>query len=512
MTQLSYLLLNSHSSSCVNLQKNNNEEYPLHCVIKSQCLENLKQVEILFNDINIDEDETHRYSPYVNVNLESGENSLHLLAEAVNNENFEKIFEMIKILLSHGCNANFPNHDGKTAFFMVLEKLPQLKAQHRKDLLDYFLKYADVDFYTHRSEETIELVMNQKLKFELPEREEFHIDFESMKELLDSVHINKFETLFSFFKATCEDSEVYADCCAMFLEIAVEKSLINIVDLLVDFGIDVNRIAKASKFKIPPPFLACSDAKPAILRIFLLHPKVKLSFDNNGVRKTLLHQFFDDYKKQSYATFRRSETREMTKNQKKCFDLLVDHPKCNQHLINAYDENGLPAIYYSVRFKNDYVTMHLLKSGAYVGTVINGIRKSLLEEFLNSTISTNDRFNDDEELEIKIDYTFLSPPCKYQTTKKRAKKTKSQAQNAESKETSTSITIPPPPPKSPEHVKILSCESHEQYSEEMKPLMKIAEHPELQHFLGHPTIASFILLKWNKLSFLIYINLIMIVM
>lgn len=208
----------------------------MHCVINSQCLENLKQVELLFNDINI-EDETNRcYSPYVNVNLESGENSLHLLAEAICNENFEKIFEMIKILILHGCNANFPNHDGKTAFFMVLEKLSQLKTQHRRDLLDYFLKYADVDFYTHRSEEIVEMFMNQKLKFELPEREEVKIDFESMKELLDSVRINRFETLFPFFKATCEDTEVYADCCAMFMEQAVDRSLINIVDMLDDFG------------------------------------------------------------------------------------------------------------------------------------------------------------------------------------------------------------------------------------------------------------------------------------
>ena len=417
---------------------------------------------------------------------------------------------MMKILLAHGCNANFPNQDRKTAWFLVLEILPKLKTSFRKELLEYFLKNADVDFYTHRSEEIIELVMNQKLKFSLPEREEVEIEFESMKELLNSVNINKFETLFPFFKETCEDIEVYADCCAIFLEMAVDKSLINIVDLLVDFGIDVNRIAKASKFKIPPPFLACGTAKPDILRIFLLHEKIKLTFDNEGIRKTILHQFFDEYKNQSYSSFRRSESREMTKSQKKCFDLLVDHPKCNLLLINACNENGLPVIYYSVRFKNDYVTMHLLKSGAYVGTVINGIRKSLLQEFLDSTITTNDRFYDDEEFEIKIDYTFLSPPCKYQAAKKRAKKTKSQPQAPEAKD--TSITIPPIRPKSPEHVKILSNENHEQYSEEMKPLMKLAENPELQHFLIHPTIASFILLKWNKLSFLVYINLIMIVM
>lgn len=292
----------------------------------------------------------------------------------------------------------------------------------------------------------------------------------------------------------------------MFMERAVERNLINIVDLLVDYGVDVNRVSTLSKYKTPPVFLACSNvgnANPGILRLFLLHPKIKLSYDHEGNRKTLLHQFFDEYKKQTYSTFRRMETRSMTKDQEKCFDQLMNHPKCNRHLINAFDEVGLPAIYYSVRYKNDYITMKLLKNGAYVGTVVNGMRKSLLEEFLNSTITTNDRFNDDEDLEIRIDYNFLSPPCKDTTVKKKkaARKTKSAA---ESNSDTTSIAIPPP--KSPEHVKILSCDDG-QYSEEMKPLLKIAESDELNHFIGHPTIASFILLKWNKLSFLVYINL-----
>lgn len=435
--------------------------------------------------------------------VDHGQNSLHLLADVLTNENFDTVFEMIKILISHGCNANYPNYDGKTAFFMILEKLPQLK--NRKDILDYFLKYADVDFYTHRSEEIVEMVMNQKLKFQLPEKKEVEIDYESMQRLLEDINVNKFETLFPFFKASCSDSEVYADCCAMFMEMAVERSFINVVDLLIDFGIDVNRVAKYSKFKIPPVFLAAENSDPGIFRLFLLQPKIKLSYDNEGSRKTLLHQFFDDFKKKTYAVFRRQETRGMTHNQRKCFDLLIQHPKCNRHLINAHDETGLPAIYYAVRFKNDYVTIQLLKNGAYVGTVVNGMRRSLLEEFLNSTITTNDRFNDEDDLEIKIDYSFLSPPCKDSSSgKKRGKKPKP----VEVQETA----IPIPTPKSPEHVKILSCTNHEQYAEEMKPLMKIAENAELHHFLGHPTIASFILLKWNKLSFLVYINLLLIVM
>ncbi|CRL06694.1 CLUMA_CG019590, isoform A [Clunio marinus] len=487
-------------------QKNSNDYYPLHRVIESHCLENLKQVEILFDDLNsdMDDDTYKRYSPYVNVNMTHGQNSLHILAEALTNDNYQTIFEMMKILISHGCNVNYPNYDGKTAFHILLEKLQQLKTQPRKEILEYFLKYADVDFYSHKSDEIIEMVMNQKLKYELPARQDIKADYETMTNLLNTNQINTFETLFPLFKSSCEDSEIYADRCASFMQIAVQKSLINIVDLLIDYSIDVNKTPKNCEDKTPPVFKAFSNANPAILRVFFLHPKIRFTYDNEGERKTLLHQYFDSFKGHSYATFRRNESaREMTRDQKKCFDLLMDHPKCNRHLINAYDEAGLPAIYYSVRYKNDYITIALLKRGAYVGTVINGIRKSVLEEFLDSTITTNDRFSDDEDLEIKIDYSFLTPPFKEPSSKKRSKKPKS-------KETSIAISNDSNPN---EKLKMIpSVEKEEIYLEEMKPLKKIAESSELQKFIVHPTIASFILLKWYKLSFLIYTNLILILL
>ncbi|KAJ6635134.1 Transient receptor potential cation channel protein painless [Pseudolycoriella hygida] len=456
--------------------KNTNDQYPLHCVIESRCLDNLKQVQGL---LNYTFEDFINYSPYVNVKLDNGQNSLHILADALTSENSSTVFEMMKILLSYGCNTNFPNYDGKTAFFLILEKLPKLS--NRNEILDYFLENADIDFYTHRGEEIVEMVLNQKLKFEFPERENVLVNFDALMELLTSMDVNRFETLFSLFKTTCADAEIYADYCSMFLEVAVERSLINIVDLLIDYGVDINKVASLSKFKIPPTCKACAKSNPGILRLFLLHPKVKLSYGNDVQRNTLLHHFFDDYKKMTYSMFRRMGSYEMSLNQKKCFDLLMAHPKWNRDLTNSLDSAGLPAIYYSVRYKKDYITLQLLKNGAYIGTAVKGIRKSLLEEFLNSTISTNDRFNDDDDLEIRIDYNFLAPPFKDTTIKKR-------------------------------QIKLLNCPSQDQYVEEMKPLKKIAETAELRQLLSHPTIASFILLKWNKLSFVVYSNLVLVVL
>lgn len=420
-----------------------------------------------------------KYSPHVNVKLDNGQNSLHILADALTDDNFATIFDMMKILLSYGCNPNFPNYDGKTAFFILLERLPQLKT--RNEILDYFLENADIDLYTHRGAEIVEMVMNEKLKFELPQREDVPVNFDSLMTLLTSMDVNKFETLFPLFKTSCADAEIYADCCSMLLEIAVERSLINIVDLLIDYGVDINKVANDSKYKIPSTCKVCANANPGILRLFLLHSKVKLSYGNDVQRNTLLHHFFDGYKKQSYSTFRRLGLHEMSSNQKKCFDLLTAHPKWNRDLINSLDNAGLPAVYYSVRYKKDYITLQLLKSGAYIGTAVKGMRKSLLEEFLNSTIRTNDQFSDDDDLEIRIDYSFLAPPFKETAIKKR-------------------------------QIKLLNCPTQDQYVEEMRPLKKIAENAELRQLLSHPTISSFILLKWKKLSFVVYSNLLLIVL
>lgn len=191
--------------------------------------------------------QTLKYSPYVNVKDQNAQNSLHILAESLTTDSYDVIFPMIKILIGHGCNANFPDHDGKTPFFIILEKFQHIKeAKTRREILEYFLTHANIDFYTHRSDEIIEMVMNQKLKYQVPEKEDFSINYENMMQLLDIGDINTFETKFSLFKTFCDDSDMYAENCVAFLEVAVMRSLINIVDLLIDFGVNINRIPKGN--------------------------------------------------------------------------------------------------------------------------------------------------------------------------------------------------------------------------------------------------------------------------
>lgn len=419
-------------------------------------------------------------SSYVNVKQKNGENSLHILARVITNDNAHEIFEMMKILISNGCNANYPNIDDKTAFLTVLESLQVEKVVNRREIFNYFVENGDIDFYSYRSADMIEMARKENVNIVLPERENFSFSFESMKKLLENFNINKFETLFKSFKAMCTVSELYQEACTVFMEIAVKNVLINIVDLLIEHEADVNRIAKNSEVNVPPSFVVCVDANPALLNLFLSNTKTKLSYeDNSGIHQTLLHQFFKITQK--------SGQQEFSNEQKKCFDFVMDNPKCDRNLINESDEKALPVIYYAVRYKNDYATMRLLLKGSYIGPVISSIRLNLLEEFLDSTITTNDKSYDEDNNELKINYNFLWPPG-------------AQKMHVNRKKRNENI----------HHSEAAICETADHYSEEVQPLAEIALKSELRHLLAHPTIASFILLKWNKISFLVYINMIII--
>lgn len=99
---------------------------------------------------------------------------------------------------------------------------------------------------------------------------------------------------------------------------------------------------------MPAPFIAYKQADVGIFRAFLLHPRVKLYCEADGKVKTIPHVFFEDFKSFSTTTFKKANMpRELTRDQKKCFDLLLQHDKCGRDIINSSDESGLPPIYYA---------------------------------------------------------------------------------------------------------------------------------------------------------------------
>ncbi|CAG9806958.1 unnamed protein product [Chironomus riparius] len=491
--------------------KNMNNEYPIHYLIKSLCIKNLKAVERF---LRIDESKV-KASPYVNVKDIRDQNCLHIIAEKLNDENKDDIIELMCTLLSYGCNINSPNDDQETPFFIVVREL--LKWENGQEVFDKLLASTTIDFHTHKGDEIIKMVKDKYIAT-IPEREKFVMCYEEMKKLLESGDINKFETLFSYYKPDSDQS--FLDDCYSYLEIAVQKSYINIVDLLIKKRINFNRLPVANKAnRITPPFLAYKNANVGIFKSFLLakeHQKFPAQYRNIQCKseyeiefycgenkdKTLLHQFFSNVK--GNQSVKNCKTIKMSKNEKKCFKLLINDIRCDQDYLNALDEEGKPVIYYAVKYSVDYMTFKLLEKGAYIGHVVTKIRNSLLSDLLDSSITSNDEFHDSKEYEITANYGFLMPPiesCKDVRANSQGKDNISMHTfNGNSRKGSQEDLEQNNLTKTTQDVK-------KQQHLEMNVIKSLAEDYDYRQFVMHPVLSSFIFLKWKKIRFVLHVNL-----
>lgn len=211
-----------------------------------------------------------------------------------------------------------------------------------------------------------------------------------------------------------------------------------------------------------------------IVEMFLKQPSVKFCFEKpkefpleKNTATTLLHEVC--------LRFGRESTNDRNVDFKKCFDLLVNDPRCTPSVLNSQDSYGCTPLHYTTRYKNEDASMALLKKSAYICTpnnlgqrALNDINKDVFERFLDdSVLSVNRRnkkthmyvFGHDEQ-EIYIDYSFLIPPVS-------------------------------------------------QENREIAPLQLITKNKDLKHLIKHPVLFSFLYIKWSKLSLLFYINFVM---
>lgn len=466
-------------------------------------------------------------SPYVNVKDHRDQNCLHLLAETLNDENNGNIIDLMCTLISYGCNINSPNDEQETPFFIVARKLPHWK--NAQEIFDKLSQHAEIDFHTHKGDEIIKMVKDKYIET-IPDKENVEMSYDEMKKLLDAGDINKFETLFSYYKPTesdRSDRSDFLDDCFNYLEIAVQKSYINIVDLLIKKGIDFNKLPKTNRAdRIPPPFLAYKNGNVGIFKSFLLAKEHQIDralyrrsqcdsgyeielYCGDKNQRTLLHQFFSHIKENE--RIQKCQTIKMSKNEKKCFKLLINDARCDQNYLNALDEDGKPVIYYAVKYSVDYMTFKILEKGAYIGPVVTKIRKSLLSDLLDSSITSNDEFHDSDDYEITANYGFLMPPVKYsEIIRNNGTKTGTtvrdnislQTVNGNSRKDSNEDLEQNNPPN-----KLPIVEDKKPQALEMDAIKMLANDYDYRQFVMHPVLSSFIFLKWKKIRFALHINL-----
>lgn len=442
----------------LNFQKNEiTNKYPLHYVIESQCPDNLNAFLRNYNPSQINVKYYHK-------------NCLHILMDMLTADNYDNISECFKICLINGCDPNLPNEKSRTPFFMLLKKQKELK--DKNELIDFCLLNASIDVYTYKSAEMIKMMESQNR--DLPEKSTHIINADFMLSLLRARKQTEFESNFKAFKETSTSKQVkkedgenvdnnFMEHCSNFLDVAVTCGLANIVELLVSNDVDVNKIrADGGNNVSPPAFKACSYGYSDVLELLLKNPELKFE-RNTKVHRTLLHEVC-----MHLGTQERDAC-----NYLKCFNLLIEDPRCD---INAQDYQGNTALHYAVRNKSDVATLALLKKSAYIGTenmfkeiAIDEINCNVLGRFLDDCITTNTQRMGDEEHEINIDYTFLMAP-----------KVRNVALNNVTENT---------------------------FAEEIGPLSYIAKSSDLKPLIKHPVLSSYLYLKWQKLSFLFYANL-----
>lgn len=243
-----------------------------------------------------------------------------------------------------------------------------------------------------------------------------------------------------------KSSQSFKHDMVILLEEAVVKNLSDFVSVLMAHGVDTNEISANSNLQLTPAFLACTLGHHQVLKALLNDPK--LLFASIKLRRnrsvTLLHQIFN---------FNLIDA----EDRQKCFELIIADKRCSSEIVNKADGFKNVPLHYSCKLGCNEISKELLRRGAYIGhdSVINFIQKDVLEEFLDDRIKCSGYIND-QDFDVSFDYKFLTPTDK------------------------TKLEI------SAAHL--------------------LSTNSTLRNLILHPVISSFVLIKWKKINFMVYMN------
>ncbi|KAG8222678.1 hypothetical protein J437_LFUL015875 [Ladona fulva] len=295
-------------------------------------------------------------------------------------------------------------------------------------------------------------------------------DLEGFKRLLPFTDINHFYPLPD--SGTC-------------LYIAASKGLEGFISFLLENPrVDPNGTCAGEKWK--PLLLAALQGNHNALKILVGHDKTDLTVVDELRQETALHK----------AARMQSGSRE-DMNYLQSIEILIGamkgkgsdkDPLLHKRLnIDAVDAFGNTALHYAARNLDrgsreaEKIVSALLRAGAYVGIRnnmgepgISRVTPSLLEDYLDECIGTNDEPPCEESYVLTFNYSMLIPPCSVSNDPNR---------EADSLENSALF-------------------------KETEPLSYICNNKEYQNLLKHPIITSFLYLKWHRIRGIFLVNLI----
>lgn len=200
----------------------------------------------------------------------------------------------------------------------------------------------------------------------------------------------------------------------------------------------------ADDSRTTPGELACIFGHHEVLQVLLKDSG--LVFKSKDSRSSLLHKILSA-----------KDVNEI--DRQKCFDLIITDHRCGLDVINEVDQNKQTPLSLACLNGFNKITKELLRRGAYIGheSIIANIDKDLFEDFLDECVICSNDVSE-KNCEVNIDYRFLMPPKKKDS--------------------------------------------------EMKSISLIAENDTLVDLILHPVVSTLLALKWQKISYLVYFNII----
>lgn len=390
----------------------------------------------------------------------------------LNEINFNKMFECIKVLIEHQANVNVPNSRGMTPI-LVLAKNKNISKDEKREIIEFMLATTQVDLDEQRKGEARRVLTNTFPDLELPSQKSTDeiLNFTTLMEKLRDEEEFEFLDGFTRYESTADESKLNSLYCEKYLDktllsVASEMGMVGAVEKLLRSGADANNYRVHGSKDSSPIEIACVRGNWKVLKLLLGHPQIDISQSPPLLISVIKNIGTDTSHRCNY---------------KKCFDLLLNHRSID---INQKDEFANTALHCAVKYNNKAIILALLERGAYVGTKnkfreipITDIDPKVLETHFNNCVTTNDRRSGDNKYEIRFNYANLVPagcvPSTISTTTTKCTKKF---------------------PTKPRHY------------DEMIPIEYMAQSNDLRHLVKHPLVASFLYLKWHRLSLIFYTN------
>ncbi|XP_001652261.2 transient receptor potential cation channel protein painless [Aedes aegypti] len=390
--------------------------------------------------------------------------ALHLIFEVIDKSNWSDAFECVKVLLKNGADINIPNGDNRTPLGVFVKNCKTWKANSeywRKDILEYCLNQTNVDVDTFRKGELRKKIGDFFPGTKIPSYV-METNLNVLISLLKSHKDAKFDIAYRQYKEkTQQDSSAWKKDKTQLVQAAVHAGSLASVKKLCedDYAFDADSGLADLLAR------CCSYGNHDILEYLLSlvgHTEKDLKQINAHPLLSLVIKEINTLKNKDKCPFF------------KCLKCLLADGRIE---IDKTDDKDFSALHYAVKYKVDDAVDLLLKSSAYIGKQnmfkelpICEMSPEMLESYLDSCLTANDKRPGDDDYEINVDYSCLVPP---------------EYKSNYTGDRTVAVS---------------------NFADEMLPIVYMSKSSDLKHLLKHPVISSFVLIKWLRLSLYFYIN------